>query len=119
MIPRILQKENFLDVADSETAILELANEADALDGIRAVHAVLAAGPNGFFEEAGALVEPDGISRHTTARCNVSDPQTFIHTPMLHLDDYPRSSEACLRQSMNSVLFVAQEEPCDDQYGVC
>ena len=67
------EEHNLFDVVDGETAVLQLADQTNALDRGCVVDALPALGASGLLEETGALVETDCVARHAAARGDVSD----------------------------------------------
>jgi hypothetical protein len=60
-------------IVEREADGLQLAGEADALDGLGHVVAVARLGAGGGGEDADALVEPDGVDGHAGLAGDLAD----------------------------------------------
>ena len=70
----LFEKDDLLDVADRQTAILELADEADSVECSRIVGPMPRGCPSGFIEESSAFIESNRVARHAAARCGITNP---------------------------------------------
>jgi len=82
-----MKKQNFLDVADGEAAILELSDEADAFENSCVVDPMSTLGAPRLFEQAGAFIKTDCVAGHATACRHITDSESIRHKRMVHLDD--------------------------------